>query len=415
MRVHQPHEGGERKGRKVTFGAWDCQGGMQEGNDFDVIIVGAGMVGLALARALRHSGLRLALVDRGARPAPLPPEPADWDSRVFAISPGSAAFLAGLGAWPDEARVAPVTGMDVRGDASGRIEFDAQDARTTRLASIVEGRVLVDALWQGLEDHASVWMPAACAALTFDDRARLSLEDGRTLQAALVVAADGARSWVREQAGIPAQASPYRQTAVVANFTCERSHHGVAHQWFRRDGILALLPLPGNRCSLVWSAQEEQASALLALAPGALAQRVREASGDALGRLEVITPAAGFPLQLVTVRELVRPRLALAGDAAHNLHPLAGQGVNLGFQDVRELARILRDRGPCRDVGELRLLRRYERARREDILAMTLATDGLKKLFGADHRALSWLRNRGLSLVDHVAHVKRLLVTHALG
>jgi ubiquinone biosynthesis UbiH/UbiF/VisC/COQ6 family hydroxylase len=389
---------------------------MQQTDRFDVLVVGAGLVGLALVRALRGSGLTLALVDRAPRPAPLPSEPPGWDARVYAISPGSAALLHQLAAWPDALRMAPVTGMEVRGDAGGRIRFDAQEARSDRLASIVESRVLADALWRGLdEDDVSTILPVQPAALQIEECAALSLADGRVLYANLVVAADGANSWVRAQAGLPATVSPYGQTAVVANFACSGAHHGMALQWFRPDGVLALLPLPGNRCSMVWSAQQVLAEELLALPADALAQRVTEASDGRLGALEVITAAAAFPLQLVTVPALVAPRIALVGDAAHNLHPLAGQGVNLGFQDARELAAVLRGRGACRDVGEYRLLRRYERARREAILAMTAATDGLKHLFGAQQSTLAWLRNRGLSLVDRVGAVKRLLATHALG
>ena len=386
-------------------------------SEFDVVIVGAGLVGLALARALRGSGLRLALLDRQARPAPLADPPGDWDARVYAISPGSEAFLAGLDAWPEGNRQARVTGMQVHGDGAGHIRFDALEARTTHLATIVENRVLTERLWRGLEAaEVRVLAPAGCAGLAIHaEHAALTLDGGEVLRARLVVAADGARSWVREQAGIAARVTPYGQSAVVANFACERAHAGVAFQWFRADGVLALLPLPGNRCSLVWSAQEALAGELMALEPAALAQRVGEASGNALGVLEQIGAPAAFALQLVEVGELCRPRLALVGDAAHNLHPLAGQGVNLGFQDACELAGVLRDRGACRDVGEHRLLRRYERARREDVLTMTLATDGLQKLFRADSRALAWMRNRGLTLVDGVAGLKRLLVTHALG
>lgn len=389
---------------------------MQPVEEFDVVIVGAGMVGLALARAMQGSGLRLALVDRNARPGLLAAAPEDWDPRVYAISPGSEAFLASLGAWPQSERVCRVVAMEVSGDGGGQLRFDATGARTHHLASIVEGRVLLDALWNGLEQpELTLLLPAQCARFAIDGGATLTLQDGRTVNAKLVIAADGAHSWVRAQAEVHVDVSAYGQTAVVANFACERSHHGVAFQWFRRDGVLALLPLPGNRCSLVWSAQQGLATELLALPGEVLAQRVQEASGTALGELQVITPAAGFALQLVRVRELVRPRLALVGDAAHNLHPLAGQGVNLGFQDARDLARILHDRGTCRDVGEHRLLRRYERSRREDVLAMTVATDGLNRLFSSDHRAVSWLRNRGLTLVDRLAAVKRLLATHALG
>jgi len=166
---------------------------------------------------------------------------------------------------------------------------------------------------------------------------------------------------------------------------------------------------------MVWSAPEELAGELMTVSGEALAQRVGEASGARLGRLESITPPAAFPLQLVRVRQLVRARLALVGDAAHNLHPLAGQGVNLGFHDVRELARVLLQRGACHDVGEYRLLRRYERTRREDILAMTWVTDGLQRLFGDARQPMSWLRNRGLSLVDRAGPLKQFLVRRALG
>jgi ubiquinone biosynthesis UbiH/UbiF/VisC/COQ6 family hydroxylase len=389
---------------------------MEQIEHFDVVVVGAGLVGLALVRALRGSGLAVALVDRAPQPAPLPSDPPGWDTRVYAISPGTATFLAGLGAWPESLRIAPVTGMEVVGDAGGRLHFDAQEARSARLASIVESRLLADALWRGLDQsEVSVILGAQPVALELEERAVLRLLGGGQLDANLIVAADGAHSWVRTHAGLRASVSAYGQTAVVANFACTLDHGGVAFQWFRTDGVLALLPLPGNRCSLVWSAQQVLAEELLALPADGLAQRVTEATGGRLGTLEVITPAAGFPLQLVTVSDLVAPRLALVGDAAHNLHPLAGQGVNLGFQDARELAAVLRDRGACRDVGEHRLLRRYERARREDTLAMTVATDGLKHLFGAQQGALSWLRNRGLSLVDRATAVKRLLATHALG
>lgn len=383
-----------------------------------MIIVGAGLVGLALARALRGSGLQVALVDRGPRPAPLPVAPAGWDARVYAISPGSETFLAALDAWPGSSeRLAPVTAMRVWGDAGGQIAFDAQEARASHLATIVEGRLMSDALWRGLDGpDVAVLAPAACRALTVEsDAAALTLDDGRVLRARLLVGADGGQSWVRAQADVPAQITPYAQTAVVANFACAQPHHATAFQWFRGDGVLALLPLPGNRCSLVWSADEALAQELLGLEPAAFARRVQEASAALLGELELITPPAGFALQLITVRELARPRLALVGDAAHNLHPLAGQGVNLGFQDARVLAAVLLERGACRDVGEHRLLRRYERARREDILAMTLATNGLKRLFDAHSRGLSWVRNRGLTLVDGAPGIKRLLVAHALG
>lgn len=388
--------------------------------EFDVAIVGAGLVGLSLARALADSGLRLALVDR-APPVQAQHWAADsWDIRVYAISPGSESFLAQHGAWPEESgeRIAPVLEMQVFGDAPGsRIVFGAYEAHVPRLASIVENRVLLAALWRSLraQPGLQVLAPAGCESVGFGgDSAHLTLTDGTRLQARLLVAADGQDSWLRAQAGIETRVQPYGQSAVVANFACEHPHGGTAFQWFRPDGVLALLPLPGNRVSLVWSAQEKLAGELVAQ-PGGLGAKVGEATGRRLGALELITPALALPLRVARVARLVQPRLALVGDAAHNLHPLAGQGVNLGFQDARELAQVLRSRGGCADVGEPRLLRRYERARREDVLAMTLLTDGLQRLFNNSVAPLAWLRNRGLNLVDLAAPVKRRLMRHALG
>jgi ubiquinone biosynthesis UbiH/UbiF/VisC/COQ6 family hydroxylase len=200
---------------------------------------------------------------------------------------------------------------------------------------------------------------------------------------------------------------------VVANFECALPHRGCAYQWFRGDGVLALLPLPGERVSMVWSARDAEAQTLLALDAPSLAQRVFEASEGVLGALQVITPAAAFPLRLQRVEQFVTARLALVGDAAHNVHPLAGQGVNLGFRDARELAAVLQARGAQGDCGDYALLRRYERARREDVLSMQLATDGLQKLFASNAVWLSRARNLGMRMIDGLPAVKTLLVKHA--
>jgi len=243
---------------------------------------------------------------------------------------------------------------------------------------------------------------------------RLELASGRALQARLIVGADGADSWVRAKAGISAARRPYHQTAVVANFEVSQPHLDTAYQWFRRDGVLALLPLPGERVSMVWSTSVAHAQKLVALAPKELAEQVAAASGEALGAMKVITPAAAFPLQLQRVRQLVAPRIALVGDAAHGVHPLAGQGVNLGFRDARELAQVLTQRGAQHDCGDYRLLRRYERARREDIAATQLTTDALQRLFNNDNRWLAGLRNFGLRATDRVPPLKNFLVRHAV-
>ncbi len=385
---------------------------------FDVIIVGGGLVGASLAAALGPAEVSVALVEPQP-PKPLPAEDS-WDSRVYAISPGAAAFLETCGAWrrlPRE-RVARVETMQIYGDdLTASLEFSAYDAGLRELAFIVENRLLQDALWQVLQSagHARMFCPAQCAAVLWDAAAiALRLEDGNELTAKLLIGADGADSWVRNQAGIETIPAGYGQLGVVANFATAKSHHDTAYQWFRRDGVLALLPLPGNCVSMVWSTAEAHGRELLALAPGELAARVEAASQHVLGPLELVTPPAAFPLQLQRVARLVQPRLALVGDAAHNVHPLAGQGVNLGFRDARELAAVLRERGAQADCGDYFLLRRYERARREDVLALQVLTDGLQKLFAYDAVWLAMVRNLGLRLVNFQPQLKNLLVRRAV-
>jgi ubiquinone biosynthesis UbiH/UbiF/VisC/COQ6 family hydroxylase len=306
--------------------------------------------------------------------------------------------------------------MRVYGDDPGaRLEFSAYDAGLRELAFIVENRRLQHALLEAARGQdLRVHCPAGWAALEYhDDHVAVRLDDGTELAARLLIGADGAESRVRANAGIPVRASDYRQLGVVANFECERPHRDIAFQWFMRDGVLALLPLPGNRVSMVWSVAEERGRRLLAASKTALASEVEAASGGALGALKVVTPAAGFPLRLQRVTQFTRPRLALVGDAAHNVHPLAGQGVNLGFRDARELAGVLKDRGPQADCGDHALLRRYERARKEDVLAMQVATDGLQKLFNNEGVLLGRVRNLGLALVDRQPWLKSFLVHRA--
>jgi ubiquinone biosynthesis UbiH/UbiF/VisC/COQ6 family hydroxylase len=390
------------------------------GLNFDVAVVGGGLVGAALARAL--SGARVALVAqaRRARAAPSP----EFDSRIYAISPGNASFLADIGAWdamPD-ARVTPVHAMRVHGDdGESLVEFDAGETGVEALAWIVEDGLLQDALWGGLERQRELelFAPAEGARLEVGgEHALLELADGRALHASLVVGADGARSAVRAQSGIVAEERSYGQTAVVANFACARPHRNVALQWFqgaaRGGAVLALLPLPGDHVSMVWSTADAEARRLLELQPAALARELGEASRDALGELALVTPARGFALRRVTARRLVAPRVALVGDAGHVLHPLAGQGANLGFQDARELARVLGAREPFRDPGELRLLRRFERARAEAILAMRATVHGLFLLFDAKGGLASRVRNAGLNLTDRVTVIKNMLMRQAM-
>ena len=385
--------------------------------DFDIVIVGAGLVGASFAMALRGAGLKLALVEANA-PAP---DADDWDSRVYAISPGSAAFLQSLGVWQrlDRDRIGAVHEMCIHGDAAdAQLRFSAYEAGVAELAAIVESRHLQSVLWRGLEHQHNLEFicPDRCVDLQLrEDAAELRLAGGRTLHARLVVAADGMHSWVRQAAGIKAEMKPYGQMGVVANFSCARPHHETAFQWFRSDGVLAYLPLPGQRMSIVWSTPDAHAAELLALPPGALCARVAEAGKDTLGELELLSAATRFPLALLRATRLAAPRVALIGDAGHVLHPLAGQGVNLGFGDARDMARVLQQREIFRDPGEIRLLRRYERTRAEDILALAWVTDGLQRLFATPGSIAAKLRNAGLNLTDALPVVKNLLIRRALG
>jgi 2-polyprenylphenol 6-hydroxylase len=390
------------------------------GVDHDVLIAGAGLVGLAAARALACSGLAVGLADRASVTMPEPPASFDdWDQRVYAISPGSAILLRALGAWQMLApeRVAAIESMRVEGDAGARLNFSAYEMGERALAWIVEERALREALVPlvhaaGVTLHApTVFESLSCA----DAAATLQLAGGETLTARVIVGADGARSWVREAAGMAAATKPYGQTAVVANFACEQAHRGRAFQWFRDDGgVLAWLPLPGRRISIVWSAPDTLAPELLALSPDALALRVATEGGHALGALSSLTASAGFPLQSVRLPSTIAHRVALVGDAAHGIHPLAGQGVNLGFGDVEALCAVLRDRSLATDVGAPILLERYARRRAEPVLAMQTTTDALARLFGVATPWIRSVRNVGMAGLDRLPMAKRLLAQSAL-
>lgn len=377
-----------------------------------VVVVGAGLVGAAAALALGRAGLNVALVERQPPQAPA----GGWDTRIYAISPASQRFLQRIGAWGriDGTRVQPIYRMDVAGDAGGGVQLDAYQAGVSQLAAIVESGRLQHALWQAIEAEGNITLhtPATIAALARGEGlTRIILGDGTVIEAELVVGADGATSRVRDWAGLAATVTPYGQSGVVANFACERPHRGTASQWFFDGDILAWLPLPGNRISIVWSTLTERADALTALEPAVLADRVRAAGRDRLGALEVLTPAAAFPLRLIRVESAVAPGVALIGDAAHGVHPLAGQGVNLGFGDAEALAETLtRHRGGPR--GDVRILQAYARRRAEPVARMQAITHGLHHLF--EHPRAAWLRNAGMKIVDRVPPLKAALVREAM-
>ncbi len=382
---------------------------------FDLIIVGGGLAGASLALALRNTRLSIALVESQ------PPRRADgWDARVYAISPANAEFLESIGAWRhlDTSRMAPIRAMQVYGDAAGRLDFSAYETGVSELGWILESSLMACEFWESAKRQSNLTMfcPARPASLEFrQDAAILQLSDSTTLSAKLLVGADGRDSWVREAAGLKAFNKPYGEKGVVANFSTEKPHNNRAFQWFRDDGVLAYLPLPGNRISIVWSIQDDSADQVCALPSDLLCGRVAEAGDHVLGRLELLTAPAAFPLRLMRVPQTVAPRLALVGDAAHGIHPLSGHGINLGFQDAMVLASQLAATQPWHDIGQVRFLQRYQRARREETVLMQTTTDSLRRLFRASSPGLRPLRNLGLSLGNRLPLLKNALVRYALG
>jgi ubiquinone biosynthesis UbiH/UbiF/VisC/COQ6 family hydroxylase len=383
---------------------------------FDAAVIGGGLVGKTAALALTQGGLRVALL---AQPCAALPHGASFDSRVYALSSSSQALLERLRVWQalDLTRLGPVYDMRVYGDAHAELHFSAFQASVPQLAWIVESSVIERALDAALRFQPNLtWIDTRAQALDFTaDSASVGLANGNVLEADLVVGADGAHSWVRAQIGSKMVRRDYTQTGVVANFKAEKPHSETAYQWFKDGEIIALLPMPDGHVSLVWSARTEHAEQLVALDPAQLAAEVERVTGGQFGALDCVTPAQGFPLALQTVDRLVAPRVALVGDAAHLIHPLAGQGMNLGLRDVAALADTVAGKESFRDLGDMVLLRRYERARREDIRALMIATDGLQKLFSVPGPFAKALRNTGMAFVGAQPFIKRWLVSAALG
>lgn len=364
---------------------------------FDVRILGSGIVSRSLALALARQGLRVALQ---ARPAAAHAGP---DVRAYALNPASMSLLADLRAWdtlPPDARTA-VHDMRVAGDSPGALlEFSAFAQSVPALAWIVDAAALEAVLETAVGFNALVSLfPEPPAA-------------------PLTVAAEGKASTLRQQLGVQFEQHSYGQRAIAARLVAERPHSGVAHQWFRSPDILALLPFDrpqrGSSYGLVWSLPEAEASRLMALPVAEFEAALNEASGGDAGRLALASERAAWPLLLGRASAVSGPGWALVGDAAHVVHPLAGQGLNLGLADVAALADVLAQRESWRSTGDADLLRRYARRRATGTWAMAQATDGLWRLFAGQQPLLRELRNRGLGLVNHITPVKRWLVGQAL-
>lgn len=386
----------------------------------DIVIVGAGMVGATLAALLGRSGLQVTLVE-ASPPAPPWPE-GSVDLRVSALGAAAERIFESIGAWEAMRRLGVSPYRDMRvWDAPGSagIHFDSADIGQPHLGHIMENRVVQRAALECAQrlESVRVCRPVRLERLVCKtDATRVELSDGSCIETRLVIGADGARSRVRELAGIGTGGWPYDQHAVVCVVATERAHEETAWQRFLPTGPLAFLPLRDGRCSIVWSTSPAHAESLLGADDGAFAEELGAAFELRLGRILDSGPRASFPLQLQYAHTYTMPRVALVGDAAHSVHPLAGQGANLGLLDAAALAEVVEEaqrRG--RDIGAHATLRRYERWRKGDNLATMMAMDGFARLFGSQLGVLRLARNVGLSLTDRATPVKKVLIQYAMG
>ncbi|MEX6663853.1 2-octaprenyl-3-methyl-6-methoxy-1,4-benzoquinol hydroxylase [Pseudomonas sp. W2-17] len=390
----------------------------------DLLIVGAGMVGSALALALRDSGLNILVVDGG--PLTVKPFVADapFEARVSALSIASQRILERLGVWEGivARRVSPYSDMHVwDGSGTGKVHFSASSVHANVLGHIVENRVMQDALVERLHDsNIGLLADARLEQMRHSgDDWLLTLSDGRTLRAPLVVAADGAHSTVRRMTGTATREWDYLHHAIVTSVRTADSHRKTAWQRFTDDGPLAFLPLDREGehwCSIVWSVTPEQSERLMKLDDERFCRELENAFEGCLGQVISADSRVCVPLRQRHAKRYVAPGLALIGDAAHTIHPLAGQGVNLGFLDAAVLAEVLRgavERGER--LADERVLSRYERRRMPHNLALMAAMEGFERLFQADALPVRLLRNAGLKMVDHSAEAKALFVRQALG
>ena len=392
-------------------------------SQYDITIVGGGMVGatLACAIAAADSDLNLAIIDTAA-PMKQPGLKDNFDLRVSAITRASENIFRNIGVWQamTDLRISPYRDMHVW-DAKGNgvVHFDSADIAEPTLGHIIENRVMQYALQQRLKDftNVTVMAPARCKKLIENEQqVVLLLDDDEVITSSLVVGADGGRSWVRQQANIMVRGWDYDQAALVAYVKTEKPHQETAWQRFMPTGPLAFLPLQDGFSSIVWSTSPEQAQQLKDMDEAEFKTALQVASDNVLGEIASCSERAIFPLRFFVVDHYIKPNLALVGDAAHTIHPLAGQGVNLGLADAAALAQTIIDAGKAgKAVNAMSVLRQYERWRKADNLAMMVAMDGFKNIFGSELGIVKEVRNTGMNVVNALPVVKNTIIKQAMG
>lgn len=385
---------------------------------FDIIIAGAGMVGTCCALALARRGFKIALIEPGDRLLEIPAGDDEYDLRVSAISPVSQRLLSQLGAWQalNADRVCQYERMDIWHEhGNARIDFDSAELAQSSLGAIVENRQIVAALQLLCQHQPEIqwFMPDRISQLVENSREtiRVKLSSGVELTADLLIAADGRQSSTRTLAGLNATNGRYQQQAIVANIDTELPHRFTAWQRFLSTGPLAYLPLANGQSSIVWSCDDELANELADISDEQFCDRLSQAFEFRLGRVEKVGRRQAFPLGWHYCEQWLKERVVLIGDAAHGVHPLAGQGVNLGFSDVKLMAELL---GPLENAWNRKALRRYERQRKSETLLATRAFSGLKMIYGTDNWPVNKLRDVGMHLVQANPAFKRSLIRQAM-
>jgi len=400
--------------------------------DCDVFIAGGGMAGLTLALALDQAGLDVTVADVQAPSTTLAPH---FDGRAFAIAFASFRMWKALGLGPDLEPVAqpieqilvtdgrPMGGVRPGGPSLLHLHFDREEISPgpdgEPLGYMLENRYIRLALDKAVRERSRVRViaPMGVAQMAADGAgATVRLNDGRTVRAGLVIGCDGRNSLMRRQAGIRTVGWPYPVTAIVCTVAHEKSHGGTAHEFFLPEGPFAILPLVGNRANVVWMEKHAVSRALLAMPEADFLAELKLRFGDFLGDVRLEGPRFGYPLSLQIAERMIAPRLALAGDSAHGVHPIAGQGLNMGLKDVAALAEVIADAaGLGLDLGDKHVLERYQRWRRLDNVAMGIATDVFDRLFSNDFGPLRVARGLGLALVNRVGPARRFFMTYAGG